>query len=289
MKDAEIVDPLFREAITAIDNGDVPALQQLLNAHPSLVRDRMTAPAEGYFKQPYLLWFIADNPIRRGKLHPNIVAIAQIIIQAVERNAADTLQYQLDYALGLVVTGSVPRDSGVQIQLMDILIDAGATPGKGLGAIAHGNLVAAAHLVERGGELTLAVAICLHRKDDVVRLLPDAGMADKQAALTAAAFYGNIPAIEMLLSTGVDVDAYLAGDSGFHSHATALHQAVYAGSLEAVKLLVNAGARLDVTDRVYGGTPLGWAIYMQTEVTDEVQKKKYAIIEDWLKNSSRPQ
>ena len=41
----------------------------------------------------------------------------------------DTAQEQLDYTLGLVATGHVPRDSGVQLTLMDHLIDAGAKPG----------------------------------------------------------------------------------------------------------------------------------------------------------------
>ncbi len=37
MHDPEILDPLFREAVSAIDAGDVSALERLLAAHPSLV------------------------------------------------------------------------------------------------------------------------------------------------------------------------------------------------------------------------------------------------------------
>lgn len=50
----EILDPLFREAVSAIDVGDVNALERLLAAHPKLDSDR-TDYGEGYFRQPYLL------------------------------------------------------------------------------------------------------------------------------------------------------------------------------------------------------------------------------------------
>ena len=54
-------------------------LQRLLTANPQLVRVRLESPGdwlrdlvdgalEGYFKQPYLLWFVAENPIRHEKL-----------------------------------------------------------------------------------------------------------------------------------------------------------------------------------------------------------------------------
>jgi hypothetical protein len=36
-----IPDPLFRQAVSAIDAGDVIALERLLTAHPRLVRERL--------------------------------------------------------------------------------------------------------------------------------------------------------------------------------------------------------------------------------------------------------
>jgi peptide-methionine (S)-S-oxide reductase len=88
-----------------------------------------------------------------------------------------------------------------------------------------------------------------------------------------------------LIHLGVDVNAYIERSSGFHSHATALHQAVYSGSLDSVKILVDAGADLNAKDRMYDGTPLGWAQYMQTVETNETKKKEYAEIEAFLKKS----
>jgi len=44
MDNPDILDPLFREAVSAIDAGDVSALERLLAAHPRLLRDRLDSP-----------------------------------------------------------------------------------------------------------------------------------------------------------------------------------------------------------------------------------------------------
>ncbi len=270
------------KAIAAIDSGNITLLENLLTEHPDLVRSRFDHPAKGYFKHPYLLWFVADNPIRIEQLPENIVAITQLLIDAVKREAADSLQEQLDYALGLVATGRIPQECGVQLEMMDLLIDAGAKPGGGEGALASGNVAAAAHLIKRGGKLTLATAVGLDRIEDVAQLAPMAGAGGQLTALTVAAFYGNLPMISFLLGLDVDPNGYPESDSGFHSHATPLHQAVSAGSLESVKLLVEAGAKLDAVDKIYDGTPLEWAKYLQTDSADKADKKKFALIASYL-------
>jgi Ankyrin repeats (3 copies) len=282
MKNSDITDPIFLEAVEAIDAGNISLLEQLLNKHPRLVSDRLDISTEGYFNHPYLLWFIADNPIRHGKLPANIAEITRLIIQFVRKEAAESFGQQIDYTLGLVATGRIPRECGVQIELMDLLIDAGAKPGSGHGALAHGNIEAARRLIERGGTLTLTTAICLDRTDDFMRLAKKASHAERQTALVAAAFYGKADMLVFLIEPGVDLNAYPDVSSGFHSHATALHQAVYSGSLEAVKVLVKAGAKLNITDRIYHGTPLGWAKHIQTEEKNENARKKYAAIESFL-------
>jgi peptide-methionine (S)-S-oxide reductase len=109
MPDPEFTQPLLKEALQAIDNGNEAALRQLLTSHPQLVNERMDNPTEGYFKEPYLLWFIADNPIRNGELPSNITDIASLLVEYVQHNTKEGRQLQLDYALGLVATGSVPR------------------------------------------------------------------------------------------------------------------------------------------------------------------------------------
>jgi peptide-methionine (S)-S-oxide reductase len=275
-------DPLFREAIEAIDTGNLSSLQNLLEKNPKLVSKRLDSPDEGYFKHPYLLWFVAYNPIRHENLPANIIAVTKMLIVAARKNAAESFQQQIDYTLGLVATGRIPRESGVQDKWIDLLIDSGATPGNGIGALAHGNIDAAKHLIKRGGTLALATAVGLDLEDDVFRLTEEAKKTDREIALMMGSFYGKSKMISFLIESGVDVNAYLNRSSEFHSHATALHQAVFSGSLESVKLLVDAGADLTAKDRLYEGTPLDWAIYMQTEETDELKKKKYQEIEVFL-------
>src|SRR5262245_62219600 len=112
MPDPENLDALFREAVAAIDAGEVSTLERLLAAHPRLVRDRLEAPgawlrdkvggaveAGGFFERPYLLWFIAEDPVRSGTLPPNIAAVARAILHAARSEGVESLQEQLDYAL----------------------------------------------------------------------------------------------------------------------------------------------------------------------------------------------
>ena len=282
MDNSAIKDPLFRNAVEAIDAGNLSSLQNLLEKNPELVSKRLDSPDEGYFKHPYLMWFVADNPIRHEKLPANIIDVTKILIDTARKNAADSFQQQIEYTLGLVATGRIPRESGVQNEWIDLLIDNGATPGNGIGALAHGNISAAKHLIKRGGKLTLATAVGLELEDDVHRLAKGATKTEMQVALMTAAFYGKSKMISFLIQSGANVNAYLDRSSGFHSHATALHQAVFSASLESVKILVDAGADLNAKDLIYEGTPLGWAIYMQAEEPDEMKKKKYATIEDYL-------
>lgn len=291
MKFPDITDQWFRQAVEAIDAGDEDRLRQLIKFHPQLVTVRLQFGQDGYFKDPYLLWFIADNPIRTGKLPANIVAITRILVDEIRRLAPGTLLEQVNDALALVVTGSTPRKCGLQLELIDLLLDEGAEPGSPLGALAHHNIEAARRLVERGSELSLATAICLGLSEEIQRLAPNATASEKQVALVASAFYGNTPVIEFLLKLGVDVNGYLEKDSGFHAHGSALHQAVSSGSLTAVQALVKAGADLCATDRIYNGTPLEWAEHMMNEADgtssgqyDSIAKYLAAEMKKWPRN-----
>jgi peptide-methionine (S)-S-oxide reductase len=284
MQNSDITDPLFREAVEAIDAGNESLLKLMVDQNPGLISKRLDFPKEGCFSHPYLLWFVADNPIRQEKLPANIINITKILIDATRKNAADSFQEQIDYTLGLIATGRISRESGVQNEWIDLFINAGATPGNGIGAIAHGNIDAAKHLIKRGGKLTLATAICFNWPDDITRLSKEVGETDKQVALIAASFYGKADMIKYIIDLGADANAYIDPSSGFHSHASALHQAVFSTSLDSVKVLIDAGAKLDAIDNIYEGTPLDWARYMQTVEPDEEKKNKYKEIEIYLSN-----
>ncbi|MBS1529831.1 MAG: ankyrin repeat domain-containing protein [Bacteroidetes bacterium] len=284
MTNMYVKDPLFRQAVEAIDAGDNSLLKELTDKNPALVRDRLDHPTGDYFDRPYLLWFVADNPIRKGKLPGNIVTITAMLAEAVKRQAPQTAQQQLNYALGLVTTGRTPRESGHQIKMMDVLIDAGAKPGDGVAALANGNPDAAVYLAKRNKKLPLATAAGIGDEESVSGLLPLSTSVEQTAAIAAAAYCGKSGIVEQLLEGGVDPNGYPEKSSGFHSHATPLHQAVSSGSLQCVQLLVEAGSRIDAKDTIYDGTPLDWAEYLQRETDDEGMKKKYQKIGTYLRS-----
>lgn len=251
----EIRDPLFREAVAAIDAGNVAGLERLLREYPDLVRARVTFGEDAYFRDPYLLWFVAENPVRNGRLPENIAEVTRVLLRAGAERA--------DYALALVASGRVPRESGVQRELMDVLLDAGADPDEALlPALAHRERAAVEHLLERGARLTVVAAACTGRGDDLLRLMDAATPVERQMALSGAALYGDAAMLARVIAhDGINLNAY--SPEGFHPAATALHHAVDSGSLEAVRTLVEAGARRDILDRIYQGTPLDWAEYLE--------------------------
>ena len=288
---AEQRDSQFREAVSAIDAGDVARLDRLLTTHPELVRDRLDSPGawlrdkvgkalDGFFQQPYLLWFVAEDPVRNGKLPRNIAQVAGTIIQAAKGHEVSTLQEQLDHALRLVCWSWIARQCGVQIELIDVLVDAGASlDGRTVyqsrygthsdAAIYNQNFDAAKHLIERGGPLTLTTALCLKRWADVDQLLPGATLAERQNAFVQAALNGNAEALRHMLVRGMEPTTVSDRNQ---SHGTALHHAVWSGRLDAVRVLVEAGADLNRRDTIYHATPLGWAMHGeqgQKESTDD--------------------
>lgn len=293
MDSPDILDSLFREAVTAIDAGDVTTLERILADHPRLLRDRLDAPGawlrdqvgdalEGFFQKPHLLWFVAEDPVRNGKLPRNIVQVTHAIIQAAQRQGVGILREQLDYALRLVSCSWITRECGVQIELIDALVDAGASPdGNPDHALVNGNFAASEHLVERGATLTFATALCLGRWNDVTRLVHTTSAGDKQLGFVLAALNGKAEALRWMIDLGVDVNSPSAD---LYSHATALHHAVYSGSLEAVKVLVDAGADLTKKDTAWSGTPLGWAEHYRGEHQRDERGKHYAEIAAYLRD-----
>jgi peptide-methionine (S)-S-oxide reductase len=304
MDEAVWLDALFREAVFAMDAGDVGTLERLLAAHPRLVRDRLDSPGawlrdpvgdalDGFFRQPYLLWFVAEDPVRNGRLPRNIASVARAIIQTAQREGVDSVQEQLDYALRLVCWSRIAPEYGVQIELMDALVDAGASPdGRTVyqgrfgthsdSAIYNGNFAAAERLLERGAPPTLSTALCLGRWGDVERLAQAATLREKQDAFVQAAMNGNAEALRRTLALGIAPTTVSAQNQ---SHGTALHHAVWSGSLDAVRVLVEAGADLGRRDTLYDGTPLGWAEYGEQQQKEESRAKQYRELATYLRET----
>ncbi len=291
------LDTLFCQAVTALDAGDVNALKQLLADHPELARERLETPgawlrdkvgravdAGEFFERPYLLWFVAEDPVRQGSLPKNIAEIARAIIDAARSANLKSLQEQLHYTLQLVSLSWIARECGVQIELIDVLMDAGASPdGHPDHALVNGNFEAMKHLLARGAKLTLPTAICLERWDDASSLWESADDRQKQFALVAAALHGRANAVKWVLRKKIDLNR---PSEDLFSHGTPLHHAVCSGSMETVRSLVEAGARLDAKDTAWNGTPLDWAEYQMREAKVMNAAKPYPAIAAYLREKA---
>jgi hypothetical protein len=247
-----IEDPVFRHAVDLIDAGDVAGLRAYLKQHPKLVHQHVAFEGWNYFHSPTLLQFIAENPVRHGKLPANIVEIAKVVLDA--GNALS----EPNETLMLVATGSVPRECRMQLPLIDLLCDHGANPSSALhAAVVHGEMESVDALIRRGAAIDLPVAAALGRIDDFRRLLPASTVDDRHLALALASQFGHVEIVRLLLDAGEDSNRY--NPVGGHSHSTPLHQAAASGNEEMVRLLVEHGARLDMKDILWQGTPAGWA------------------------------
>jgi len=249
-----IEDAAFRRAVDLLDAGDTAGLRAHLERNPKLVHQQVLFGGENYFRNPTLLEFVAENPIRHGTLPANIVEIAEVILDA----GAKQNPFALNETLGLVCSGRVARESGVQTALIDLLCDYGADPNYAMPpALSHGEWEAVDALTRRGARVDLNVAAALGNIQEARRLLEFAGVEDRHRALALASQFGRTDVVRFLLDAGEDPNRY--NPLGSHSHATPLHQAAVAGHEEVVRLLVERGARLDAIDTLWQGTPAGWA------------------------------
>jgi hypothetical protein len=249
-----IDDAVFRRAIDLLDDGDETGLRIYLARHPALVHQRVLFEGGNYFRNPTLLEFVAENPIRHDGLPPNIVAVTKVILDAGARRD----QASLDSTLDLVCSGLVAREAGVQTALIDLLCDYGADAGSALpSALAHGEFEAVNALLHRGAALDLTVAAATNQLAEARKLLAAASPESRHRALALAARFGHEPIVRLMLDAGEDPNRY--NPVGCHAHSTPLHQAVLAGHGDVVRLLVERGARLDIKDIHHQGTALGWA------------------------------
>ncbi|HWT05081.1 MAG TPA: ankyrin repeat domain-containing protein [Xanthomonadales bacterium] len=256
-----IADPSFRAAVAAIHAGDVAALARLLDEEPRLLRDRILGPdvyrrlpRRGYFTDPKLFWFVADNPALVEPMPSNMADVAQVMIdRGVE-------QADLDYALGLTMTSRLAREHEQQRPLMNVLLAAGATPDRDaiVSTAAHRELDALRALLDLGHPMSVLLAAALGADEQLRELLRSASREDVQTAFGLAVINRHVQAARLALDAGADVDAFLP----VHAHMTALHQAAQHDDVALIEMLLEHGARTDRRDTLWDATPLGWAIYM---------------------------
>jgi hypothetical protein len=264
----------FERAAEAVIDGDAGTLAQMLREDPVLVRARSTRVCN--FDPPVhratLLHYTAANGIEgyRQRTPPNALEIAKLLLEAgADPNALQGSYGSENTTMAMLVSSSHPRAAGVQVALLDTLIDHGATVtalGTGMCAdplicaLVFGSTDAAHALVRRGAAVdSLPKAAGLGRLEDVQRLLPIATPEDRHGALALSAQLGQLDVLRLLLDAGEDPNRF--NPKGYHGHATPLHQAIASGHFEVAKLLIQRGARLDIKDNIFRSTPLGWAEY----------------------------
>jgi len=249
-----IEDPVFRRAVELLDAGDVEGLRGWLKTHPGLVRQHVLFEGGNYFRSPTLLEFVAENPIRNGRLPGNIAEVARVILEAGPEQAAR------NEALMLVATGSVVREAGVQVPLIRLLVEYGAEAGSPVRlAAVLSEHASVRELLRLGERLDLPVAAALGYEAECRALLGGASAEDRHLALAVAVNFGHVAIVRALLDAREDPNRY--NPVGGHSHGTPLHHAAGAGDLEMVRLLVERGARLDRKDVLWRATPAEWAAH----------------------------
>jgi ankyrin repeat protein len=256
----------FESAVDAIVGGDLDTLKTLLRENPELVRTRSSRE-----HRSTLLHYVSANGIEdfRQKTPKNIVEITKLLLDAgADVNAESDAYGGRSTTLGLAATSCHPEAAGVQLPLMDLLIERGAIvdgPDTGSavnGCLHNGRGEAAEFLANRGARLDLEAAAGVGRLDVVKSFFDDAGRlkptATRQQLLdgfTWACEFGRLNVVEFLLAHGMEVNAKLKGGE------IGLHWAAYEGHADTVRLLLARGARVNAIDDTHRGTPLGWALY----------------------------
>ncbi|HEV8381521.1 MAG TPA: ankyrin repeat domain-containing protein [Gemmatimonadales bacterium] len=243
----------FEAAAEAIVHGDESTLQELLRRNPDLIRARSAREHNAT-----LLHYVSANGVEgyRQKSPKNAARITQILLEAGADPEAEADVYGGGCtALGLVATSTPPRQAGVQIPVMQVLLGHGAQiehpslAGHGSDAVyaclANGCPEAAAYLVERGARVGLVGAAGIGRLDVVRELLDTADVTRREMAFRYAAGYGQREIVSFLLDRGVKLDNH-SGDG-----ETALFYAILGDHVEVVRLLLERGAQPGVRTR-YG-------------------------------------
>ena len=246
---------LFEIAADAIVDGDIDVLRSLLREHPELIR--ATSARE---HASTLLHYVSANGVEdyRQKTPANIVAITRLLLDAGAEVDAPQASYGGNgTTLGLVATSIHPDKAGVTIELMEMLVAAGANlEGRQRGwpplrsAFANGQPEAARWLADHGARVDLESAAALGRLDLVETIISGPKKPSKRdinAAFRMACMYGRLPVVKRLLTEG-------AGAAGSKERSS-LHDAAFIGHRELIEFLLARG--VDVNNMNSAGvTPL---------------------------------
>ena len=296
----------FELAVNAIVAGDAAGLESLLRENPELVRARSTREHEAP-----LIHYVAANGVEnfRQKTPKNIVEITKLLLDAgAEVDATSEAYGKAATALGLAATSYHPAKAGVQLELLDELLRAGASvdgPPAGwnplVSALHNGRGDAAVFLSNRGARVDLEAAAGTGRVDMLPRFLDDYCQLKEDATreqldygFVWACEYGHPNTVKYLL------DRHFEPNWNFMHGETGLHWAAYGGHAEIVELLLaKTDAPINAKDQVHNGTPLGWALYGWSNPAPEFKNTNYddvvgrliragaSVDWEWLESSTR--
>lgn len=263
----------FESAVEAVVDGDLAALEWALRQDPALIHARSGRVC--CFDPPVhratLLHYVAANGVEacRQKTPPNAVAIARVLLEAgAEPDALADMYGAACTTMSMLVSSSHPAEAGLQVPLVELLLEFGAAlEGRGsrkwggplFTALTFGMIDVAEFLSARGARINLPEAAGLGLAEKAAGLLPSADAEARHRALSLAAQHGHAQIVRLLLDAGEDPDRY--NPESNHPHTTPLHQAVLGGHEAVVRLLAERGARLDIRDTIWHGTPRGWALH----------------------------
>src|SRR6202022_2303794 len=121
----------FESAVEAVVNGDLAALEDALRRDPALARARSSRVC--CFGPPVhratLLHYVAANGVEayRQKTPPNAVEIARTLLQAgAEPDALADMYGAECTTMGMLVSSDHPAKAGLQVPLVELLLDFGA-------------------------------------------------------------------------------------------------------------------------------------------------------------------
>jgi hypothetical protein len=272
----------FEAAADAIVTGDIATLSKLLRQSPELIRGRSNRE-----HRAMLLHYVGANGVEnfRQKTPKNAVEVAEVLLGAGAEVDAMADMYGGSTTLGLVVTSVFPFLAGVQNALADTFLNHGADINHPRGAgnqqcpvngcLANGRPEAAEFLARRGARLDLEGAGGVGQLE-VVKTFFDANGALKRKATEAqmksgfkwACQYGRTAVVEFLLERGLDAIE-------IHRGETPLHCAACGGHADIVRLLLKGKPPVDVKDKRFNGTPLGWALYGWNESAPGLKREGY--------------
>lgn len=270
----------FESAADAIVEGKTELLRSMLREHPELIRQRSTRS-----HQSTLLHYVSANGVEdyRQVTPPNIVEITRTLLDAgAAVDAVSNAYGGGSTTLGLTATSAHPRIAGVQLLLIDLLVERGAEIGAidgdstvVRGCIANGCPEAALHLIKIGAKPdNIFGAAGLGQLDAVRRLFAGASESHRERALIVAAECEHLPVVEFLLDYGVNI----AASDGM----TALHWAAANADVAMVRVLLARGAPLEALNE-YGGTVLSstlWFAYHARPV--DFASRNYPAVFDLL-------